>query len=55
MFINNLSTLNIHELTQEQFDREFENGNIDENAIYLTPDTDSTSTKIKFKIWGEND
>jgi hypothetical protein len=33
-----LSTLKIHKLTQEQYDRELEAGRIDENAIYLTPD-----------------
>jgi hypothetical protein len=38
MIIENLSTLKIHKLTQEQYDREFAAGNIDENAIYLTPD-----------------
>ena len=34
----NLSTLKIHKLTQAQYDREVENGTIDENALYLTPD-----------------
>ena len=38
MITENLSTLKIHKLTQEQYDREFAAGNIDENAIYLTPD-----------------
>lgn len=43
-----LSILNIHKLTQEQYNRELENGNIDENAIYLTPDinTQELITKI---------
>ena len=38
MITENLSTLKIHKLTQAQYDRELENGNIDENAIYLTPE-----------------
>lgn len=38
MITENLSTLKINKLTQEQFDRELAAGNIDENAIYLTPD-----------------
>lgn len=40
MITENLSTLKIHKLTQEQYDRELAAGNIDENAIYLTPDKD---------------
>lgn len=38
MITENLSTLKIHKLTKEQYDREFEAGRIDENALYLTPD-----------------
>lgn len=38
MTIENLSTLKIHKLTQDQYERELANGNIDENALYLTPD-----------------
>jgi hypothetical protein len=34
----NLSTLKIHKLTQAQYERELAAGNIDENALYLTPD-----------------
>ena len=33
----NLSTLKIHKLSQEQYLRELEAGNIDEYALYLTP------------------
>lgn len=32
-----LPTLQIHKLTQEQYDRELEAGRINENALYLTP------------------
>ena len=38
MFTENLSTLKIHKLTQEQYDRELAAGNIEDYALYLTPD-----------------
>lgn len=38
MITSNLSTLKINKLTQAQYDRELEAGNIDPNALYLTPD-----------------
>ena len=38
METKNLETLKIHRLSQAQYDRELEAGNIDENAIYLTPE-----------------
>lgn len=38
MIIENVSTLKIHKLTQEQYNRELAAGNIDESALYLTPD-----------------
>ena len=38
MNTENLSTLKIHKLTQTQYERELANGNIDETALYLTPD-----------------
>lgn len=38
MITENVSTLKIHKLTQAQYDRELAAGNIDENALYLTPD-----------------
>ena len=41
MKTENLSTLKIHKLTQEQYQRELEAGRIDETALYLTPDEDS--------------
>lgn len=28
----------MHKLTQEQYNREFENGSLEENALYLTPE-----------------
>lgn len=38
MTTENLSTLKIHRLTQSQYDREYEAGTLEENAIYLTPE-----------------
>ena len=38
MKTENLSTLKIHKLTQEQYNRELINGTLDLNALYLTPD-----------------
>ena len=38
MITENLSTLKIHKLTQAQYDRELAAGNIDESALYLTPE-----------------
>lgn len=37
MQTKNLSTLKIHKLSQEQYNREVENGTVDENALYITP------------------
>lgn len=39
MITENLSTLKIHKLSQAQYERELAAGRIDENALYLTPDT----------------
>ena len=39
MITENLSTLKIHKLTQEQYDREVAAGTIDPTAIYLTPES----------------
>ena len=44
MITNNISTLKIHKLTQDQYDRELEAGRIDENALYLTPDAGHNHT-----------
>lgn len=52
MITENLSTLKIHKLTQEQYDRELAAGNIDETALYLTPeeeiDLSGYATKPEF-------
>lgn len=44
MIIENVPTLKIHKLTQEQYDRELAAGNLDENALYLTPDDGDSNT-----------
>lgn len=41
MNTENLSTLKIHKLSQAQYNRELAAGNIDETALYLTPDDGS--------------
>ena len=47
MITENVSTLKIHKLTQAQYDRELEAGNLDETALYLTPD-ESESIKLTY-------
>lgn len=41
MLTENISTLKIHKLTKEQYERERLAGRIDETALYLTPDNES--------------
>lgn len=60
MITENLSTLKIHKLTKAQYERELAAGNIDENALYLTPnlgdddDTSSLEQSIKsLKYYGD--
>lgn len=50
--IQNLSTLKIHRLTQEQFDRESAAGRIEETAIYLTPDNYATKDYVDSHLSG---
>ena len=38
MITENVSTLKIHKLSQSQYNRELEAGNLEVNAIYLTPE-----------------
>lgn len=47
MNTENLSTLKIHKLTQEQYDRELEANRIDPTALYLTPDTIKSSLLLR--------
>ena len=58
MITENVSTLKIHKLTQAQYDRALEAGNIDETALYITPEelSDATpSTIVQLITWGAND
>ena len=41
MITENVSTLKIHRLTQEQYDRALADGTLEENALYLTPDSNT--------------
>ena len=47
MITENVSTLKIHKLTQEQYNTALAAGNLDENALYLTPDADGTAIPTK--------
>ena len=47
MITENLSTLKINKLTQEQYDRELLAGNLKDNELYLTPDEECV-TKEEF-------
>lgn len=47
MNIENLSTLKIHKLTQAQYSRELEAGNIDPSALYLTPDENDSNIYVQ--------
>lgn len=42
MITENINNLQIHKLTQEQYDKALTAGTLDENAIYLTPDDDGS-------------
>ena len=50
MITENLLTLKIHKLTQEQYNRELAAGNIKDNEIYLTPDEATSQSD-----WNQND
>ena len=49
MNIQNLSTLKIHKLTKEQYERELAAGRLDESALYLTPDDHVTIEQLNGK------
>ena len=50
MTTENLSTLKIHKLTEEQYQRELEAGRIDPNALYLTPENYATTEYVNQKF-----
>ena len=49
MKTENVSALKIHKLSQAQYDRELQDGNIEENALYLTPDLDKVGELSNLK------
>lgn len=53
MITENLNTLKIHKLTKAQYERELAAGNIDENALYLTPAADADNEVIAVDINGD--
>ena len=50
MITENLSTLKIHKLTKEQYERELSTGNVDQNALYLTPYEEVVSNVSEVEI-----
>ena len=49
MKTENISTLKINKLTQIQYDREIENGNVEENALYLIPEAEKVGELLNLK------
>lgn len=49
MKAENISTLKINKLTKTQYDREFENGNVEENALYLIPEIEKVGELSNLK------
>lgn len=47
MIVENVDSLKIHKLTQEQYNTALSAGSLDENALYLTPDSDGTTIPTK--------
>ena len=50
MLTENLSTLKINRLTQEQYDTALTNGNINANELYLTPDDNELDTSAFLRV-----
>lgn len=55
MQITKVPTLKINKLTQAQYNRELANGNIDENAFYLTPDEGNSAGSYIIPIYRGDD
>lgn len=53
MNTENLSTLKIHKLTKAQYERELAAGNIDPNALYLTPDEGQEAYDVSAVQYGK--
>ena len=54
MITEKISALKIHKLTQEQYERELEKGNIDDTALYLTDSSDDWFESIAIGGTREN-
>ena len=50
MLTENLSTLKINRLTQEQYDAALTNGSINANELYLTPDDNELDTSAFLRV-----
>ena len=50
MLTENLSTLKINRLTQEQYDAALTNGSINANELYLTPDDNELDTSSFLRV-----
>lgn len=50
MITENLSTLKINRLTQEQYDTALTNGSINANELYLTPDDNELDTSAFLRV-----
>ena len=50
MLTENLSTLKINRLTQEQYDTALTNGSINANELYLTPDDNELDTSAFLRV-----
>lgn len=50
MLTENLSTLKINRLTQEQYDTALTNGSINTNELYLTPDDNELDTSAFLRV-----
>lgn len=50
MLTENLSTLKINRLTQEQYDAALTNGSINANELYLTPDNNELDTSAFLRV-----
>lgn len=50
MITENVSTLKLNKLTNEQYERELDAGNINENEFYLTPDDSYSKSDIEMML-----
>lgn len=50
MITENLQTLKINKLTQEQYDTALANGTINDNELYMTPDDNELDTTLFLRV-----